>query len=104
MVTHSTPTPQIDDSAVSLVYEVTAAIQEEVGMAEAFASQIAEAITRGLRRRLGGERIYVPALNGTQEKRERNAQIKREFNGANLGEIMRRYGLSKTQIYEIAKK
>lgn len=98
------PTPQIDDSAVSLVYEITAAIQEEVGMAEGFASQIAEAITRGIRRRLGGNHIYVPKFNGMQEKRERDALIKREFNGANLGELMKRHGLSKTQIYEIAKK
>ncbi len=95
---------QIDDASVSLVYEVTAAIQEEVGMAEAFASQIAEAITRGLRRRLGGNHIYVPKFNSTQEKRERDATIKREFNGQNRDELMRRYGLSKTQIYEIAKK
>jgi Mor family transcriptional regulator len=96
--------PQIDDASVSLVYEVTAAIQEEVGMAEAFASQIAEAITRGLRRRLGGNHVYVPKFNGMQEKRDRDATIKREFNGQNRDELMRRYGLSKTQIYEIAKK
>lgn len=98
------PTVCPDDSAVSLVYEITAAIQEEVGMAEAFASQIAEAITRGIRRRLGGNHIYVPKFNGMQEKRERDALIKREFNGSNLNELMKRHGLSKTQIYEIAKR
>ncbi len=95
---------QIDDASVSLVYEVTAAIQEEVGMAEAFASQIAEAITRGLRRRLGGNHVYVPKFNGTQEKRERDASIKREFNGTNLKQLMSRHGLSRTQIYDIVKK
>lgn len=103
-MTQIAQSPQIDDSAVSLVYEITASIQEEVGMSEAFASQIAEAITRGIRRRLGGNHIYVPKFNSTQEKRERDATIKREFNGQNRDELMRRYGLSKTQIYEIAKK
>lgn len=98
------PTAYPDDSAVSLVYEITAAIQEEVGMAESFASQIAEAITRGIRRRLGGNHIYVPKFQGLQEKRDRDAAIRREFNGANREVLMKRHGLSKTQIYDIIKK
>lgn len=99
-----TPMPSADDSAVSLVYEITAAIQQEVGMAEGFASQIAEAITRGLRKRLGGTEVYVPKYAARLEKRDRDNQIRGEFNGRNRQALQERFGLSKTQIYDIVKK
>lgn len=89
-----------EEVALSLQFELTDIVREEIGMNEMFATLMAEAITRGLRKRLGGQEIYVPA----PDKRSRNEIIWREFNGQNLEEIMRKTGLGKSQIYEINKK
>lgn len=85
-----------EDAAAALHFEFTHIVREEVGFNEVFASQIAEAIVRGLRKRLGGQEIYVPAPS----KSERIAAVRREFNGRNRDEICRKYGISRTTFYE----
>ena len=86
-----------EDSAVMLQYEVTAIVREEIGMTEHFASQIAEAIVRGLRKRFSAQEVYIPAPSKT----ERNAAVRREFNGQNRDAICRKFGISRTTLYEI---
>ena len=88
-----------DDSTVLLQYEMTSIVREEIGFTEHFASQIAEAIVRGMRRRLGPGEIYIAAPS----KLERDAAIKAEYNGRNLDEVCRKYGLRASRIYEIVK-
>lgn len=87
-------------SAIELLAEVEAVVREEVGFNEHFAEQIASAITRGLRRRLGGQEIYIPA----EDKQARNEQIRADFNGRNRDEVMRKHRISKSQLYEIVRK
>ena len=86
-----------DDAAVSLLYEMTTIVREEIGFNEIFAAQIAEALVRGLRRRLGGDELYIPA----QDKAERDAAIRARFNGTNRDEVCRAFGISKSRLYEI---
>jgi Mor family transcriptional regulator len=86
-----------EDAAVELQFEITQIVQEEIGYNEMFANMIAEALTRGLRRRLGGQEVYIPA----PDKAARNAAIKREFNGRNLAEMCRKYDLSPSGVYKI---
>jgi Mor family transcriptional regulator len=86
-----------EDAAVALHYEIASVIGDTFSMEEALASFLADAITRGLRARLGGQDIYVPA----PDKRERDEAIRREFNGRNLADVMRRHGISKSRLYQI---
>lgn len=88
-----------DDSTVLLQYEMTTIVREEVGFTEHFASQIAEAIVRGMRRRLGPGEIYIAAPS----KVERDAAIRAEYNGRNLDEVCRKHGVSRSRLYEIVK-
>jgi len=74
-------------------------VREEIGMNEQLATVFAQALVRGLRRQLGGQEIYIPP-----SKSERDLAIRREFNGANIEELMRRHNLSRTRIYEIVGK
>lgn len=86
-----------EDAAVQLVHDFSAIVREEIGMREDLAELFSEALVRGLRRRLGGRDLYVPA----PDRAKRDAAIREEFTGSNLETLMRRHGLSRTRIYEI---
>lgn len=88
---------QVEDDALLLESEFTAIVREEVGMHEAFASQVARALVRGLRKRMPAQQLYIPA----PDKAERDAAIRREFNGRNTEELMRRYDVGRRRLYQI---
>lgn len=89
-----------EDTAIGLKFEITSIVREEIGFNEHFASQIADALVRGLRKKFGGDDIYIPA----PDKAARNAAIKAEFKGTNLEEICRKYDLSPSAVYKIVGK
>lgn len=89
---------QAEDAAVQLERDFLAIVREEIGMHEGLAGMFARALVDGLRRRLGGQDLYIPA----PDRSERDAAIRREFCGSNIEELMKRHGLSRTRIYEIA--
>lgn len=95
-ITSLTP-GQSEDAAVQLEHEITSIVREEIGMHEGLAGLIAAAMVRGLRRRLGGQELYIPA----PDRSARDASIRREFTGTNVDELMRRHDLSRTRIYQI---
>lgn len=84
-------------NAIQLHYDLLLIIREEIGFKDKFAEQFASAIARGLQRRLGGREIYIPA----EDKHDRDEQIRKEFNGRNRDEIMKKFAISKTRLYEI---
>ncbi|XXQ55627.1 Mor transcription activator family protein [Xenophilus aerolatus] len=88
---------QTEDAAVQLEHDIIGIVREEIGMHEQLATMFAQALVRGLRRRLGGRELYIPAPS----KEERNVAIARAFNGSNVDELTRRFGLSRTRVYEI---
>lgn len=88
---------QAEDAAVQLERDFLAIVREEIGMHEGLAGVFARALVDGLRRRLGGQELYIPA----PDRSERDAAIRREFCGSNIDELMKRYGLSRSRIYEI---
>jgi len=92
-----------DDAAVALQYEFTAIVREEIGMNEGFASQIAAAIVRGMRRRFRGHCLgdYYLAEQSAADREERDAAIRAEFNGQNRDEVCQKYGISKSRLYQI---
>lgn len=87
------------DAYLHLLHELTATIRDEVGMGEALAMQFADVICSGLARRNPGTYIYVPAAS-RMERRALYSAIANEFNGRNLDEVCRRYGVSKTTVYK----
>jgi len=90
------------DHQVALANEITTILREKVGYHEQFAAPIAEAIVHGLTERRGGDLLYVP--NGKRDLRklsDRNAAIRREFNGLNRRELCDKYGISKPTLYRV---
>lgn len=87
-----------EDRAVALQYELTAILREEVGLHEPFASQIAEAVMRGLRRRRGGDSLYVPKYGS---RVVRDAAVVQAFDGRNRDAVCRRFEISRSTFYEI---
>lgn len=88
-----------DDSASWWRRELLAVVRDEIGMAETFAEPFADALLRGLRARIGGREVYVPAA----DKMDRDAQIRARFNGRNLREVMREFGVSQRTVYRACK-
>jgi Mor family transcriptional regulator len=88
---------QAEDAAVQLQHDMVAIVREEIGMHESIAALFADALVRGLRRRMGGRELYIPAA----DRSARDAAIRREFDGSNLKEVMARHGVSRTRVYEI---
>jgi len=52
---------------------------------------------------LGGTRFYYPKLDSLLRK-ERDEQIRQEFNGANHRELARKYDLTETRIRDIVQR
>ncbi|MEZ0231889.1 MAG: Mor transcription activator family protein [Methylophilaceae bacterium] len=86
-----------EDTAIGLVFDITTIVRDEIGYNENFASQIAEALVRGLRKKYGCQEIYIPAPN----RSERDASIRKEFNGRNIDEVCKKFGLSSASVYRI---
>lgn len=100
-----TTSAQTEDAVLQLEHDMVEIVRAELGMHEREAFSLAQAIVRGLRARYGGERlgyrgIYIPAPS----KEQRNAAIRKEFDGTNVKEVMERHGIKRTQIYRIVGK
>lgn len=90
---------QAEDAAVQLERDFLAIVREDVGMNERLAGLFARVLVDGLRSRMGGQELYIPA----PDRSERDERIRREFNGTreSLEAIMRRTGLSRASVYAI---
>lgn len=88
---------QSEDAAIQLEHDFVEIIRSRIGLNEALATIHAQEIVRGLRERRGGESLWIPA----SDKTERDAAIRREFNGQNREEVMRRHGISRSRLYQI---
>lgn len=87
-----------ESSALFLQREMQDIITSEIGLKPEFASLIANALVAGWRKRAGSQRIYIPS---PVDHAERNAQIRRRFNGTNRVEICKEFNISRTRLYEI---
>jgi Mor family transcriptional regulator len=92
-----------DDDAVSLRFEIAAILREEMGLHEQYATTLAEPIVNGLKKRFSGQEIYIAKTERT-DIAVRDENIRQEFNGRNLVQIMRKYKLGKSSIYKIVGK
>lgn len=93
---------QAEDAAVQLERDFLAIVREDIGMNERLAGLVARMLVDGLRSRMGGQELYIPA----PDRSERDESIRREFNGTreSLAAIMRRTGLSRASVYAIVNR
>jgi Mor family transcriptional regulator len=87
-----------DDSYVELQYQFTDIARSELGFDEQVAGTIAEALIRGLSKRLRGQSIYIPSAPYISE---RNAAIRRRNNGKNRDELCKEFDISHKTFYKI---
>lgn len=86
-----------EDQAVQLTQEMSCILIDVLSRDEALINRLAAALVDGLRSRLGGADVYIPA----PDKSARNAAIRAEFNGRNMQEICRRYDVKPSTVYRI---
>lgn len=96
-MTNANPTAKDEDNALLLQGEIADALSTETGLKREIAFDWAGRIMGNLRRRLGAQRIYIPAPS----RAERDEAIYREYDGTNTGELCRRHGVSRTRLHEI---
>lgn len=92
---------QEESSAALLQNEIVNALTAETGLQGEYALAIAAAVAKGLRKQVGSQRIYIPAW---PRNMERDAQIRREFNGRNTAEILTKHNISRSLLYQIVGK
>jgi Mor family transcriptional regulator len=86
-----------EDQAVQLAGEISSILVEVISRDEALINRLATALVDGLRSRLGGGDVYIPA----PDKSARNTAIRAEFNGRNMSEVCRRHGVKPSTVYRI---
>lgn len=79
--------------------ELKAIVRDELKLSNVLAEKVSEVILCGMRKRIGGQEVYVPA----QDKGKRNEAIKAFFNGRNMDEVCRMYGVSPDTVYRACK-
>ena len=92
---------QEESNALFLQREVHDIVKNDPALIGGIIALIAESVVRGMRNRCGTQRIYVPA---PPRNENRDSQIRREFNGTNRIEICRKYGISRSRLYQIVGK
>ena len=88
------------DHAALWQQEIAEIVRERLSVSEPWAGAMAREIVEGLRARLGGDDIYVPA----PDRRARNARIRALFNGRNIDDLCCLFNLSRSTIYEICSR
>lgn len=83
---------------------ISAGLQGFCQMQPAAAADLARAIARAAAK-LGhaGSEYYLPALH-SMTRTERNDAIRREFNGRNLADVCRKYGVHRATVYRIVRR
>jgi Mor family transcriptional regulator len=84
------------DAVVSLRYDLVRILRESVGMPEDSAALAAEQLVHGLGARRGG--LYITKREAV---RVRDDFVRRDFDGRNRNEVLRRYGISIATFYRI---
>ncbi|WP_223879292.1 Mor transcription activator family protein [Chitinimonas arctica] len=99
-MTTTQDTLHADDARVSLLYDITAILREDIGLTEQLATPWALALVEGMCKRMGGEKRYIPGVDRTA----RDLAIRQEFNGQNRDLVCKKYGISRSRLYQIVSR
>lgn len=93
--------PAREESNANLLQnEFVNALRTETGLQGEYAVMIASALVRGMRKQLGGQRVYIPTWH---QNDLRDADIRRRFNGQNRAELCAEYDITSARLYQIVK-
>jgi len=91
-------------SLITITDVIAAGLREFNGMSQYAAEALARAICcSAAKQGHAGTEYYLPALH-TLTRAQRNEAIRREFNGQNLREVMKKYGVHKSTIYRAVRR
>lgn len=97
-----------EDAAVQLKVQMEGIVMEFLGLNANLAAPFAASIVDGMRRRMGGNRVYIPAaktkLSIEAERSARDREIAEMFNGRNLKEVMAHFGVSRRSVYRAVER
>lgn len=95
------------ERATPLLVEVAdhaaACLKEDYGMPPDVADHAGYTIMRRIAEAVGGASVYLPTVDSIA-RHERDESIWRDFNGANLGDVARKYGITTIHAYRIIKR
>lgn len=86
------------DAVLTLIAETAEDLRLMGGYSEEEARRIAAMVVKGECLRYGGDRRYTPVWPYRQERDE---AIRAEFKGCNSGDVCRKYGISRSRLYQI---
>ena len=92
--------PVQNDLMLQFVYDLADVLREKVGFREPLASVIAQMQVDGLRERLGGQEVYISAM----DKAARDTSIRETFNGRNIKEVYAKFGVSAATVYRVCSR
>jgi len=96
----TTISPAREESNANLLQnEFVNALRTETGLQGEYAAMIAAALVRGMRKQLGGQRVYIPTYPANEQ---RDTAIRQRFNGQNAAELCAEFDISRTRLYQIA--
>lgn len=91
-------------SLITITDVIAAGLRGFSEMSEIAAADLARAICcSAAKQGHAGTEYYLPALH-TLTRAQRNEAIRREFNGQNLREVMKKYGVHKSTIYRAVRR
>lgn len=97
-----------EDAAVQLQLQMERIVMDFLGLNASLAAPFAATLVDGMRKRMGGNRVYIPAaktkLSIEQERAKRDREIADMFNGRNLTEVMRRFDVSRRSVYRAIER
>lgn len=97
-----------EDAAVQLQADFEQIIVESTGMKHTLAAPLATAIVEGMRKRLGGRRVYIPAPRLRREEleaaAERDRAIAAMYNGRNAPEVMKAFSVSRRTVFNAVQR
>lgn len=97
-----------DDAAVDLHAKMERVVIEWLGLQPPLSGPFAQKLLDGMRSEMGGQRVYIPATRRKQEQQEaisnRDSQIAKMFNGRNVRDVMRAFGVSRRTVYNALKR
>lgn len=88
-----------EDQLLQTFHELTEIVSETLGHDHEMASMVAARLLRGMQEKWGGG--HGPKVFPAPDKYERDAALRAEFNGTNADVLCKKYGISRSRLYQI---
>ena len=87
------------DDAIEQIKDAIIQTALNFGNSSSVANDLAIQAARKIMKSIGGAALYIPK----DDTRLRNSQIKKEFNGKNKADLLKKYAVSKSTLQRILK-